>query len=239
MAQSKTLFEQRKASSLPAYLLLRIFFAACIVLGPLTHFVYAIFDPTSSPGRVAIAANIAANATTNQLHLAFGVAASFLLPISYVGMALLALRRAPWLGTISLLLALPGWTPLSGLIGLDALTYDMAQMGGGVQFAALWDRFNGDGVMVSYVVIYAICHLLCAVLVGIALGQARIIPIWAATSLVISSPLLIIGFPIHLTFYHSALLFGSLALLFIGSIPAALALLKRTGEGGSARADEE
>ena len=141
MAQSKTLFEQRKASSLPTYLLLRIFFAACI--------------------------------------------------------------------------------------GLDALTYDMAQMGGGVQFAAPWDRFNGDGVVVSYVVIYAICHLLCAVLVEIALGRARIIPIWAATALVISSPLLIIGFPIHLTFYHSALLFGSLA------------LLKRTGEGGSARADEE
>ena len=94
-------------------------------------------------------------------------------------------------------------------------------------------RRRGDGLLRGH-----LRHLLCAVLVGIALGRARIIPIWAATALVISSPLLIIGFPIHLTFYQAALLFGSLALLFIGSVPAALAMLKRTGEGGSARADE-
>jgi len=75
-------------------------------------------------------------------------------------MAWLSLRRAARLGSLSVILALPGWTPLSALIALDALTYDMAQMGGGAQFAALWDRFNGDGVMVSYVVIYAICSAL-------------------------------------------------------------------------------
>lgn len=94
MAQSKIQSEQGK--SLPAYIKVqRIFFAVCIALGPLTHFVYVTFDPTGSLGRVSIAANAAANAATNQLHLAFGVAASFLLPIGYLGMALLALRRTP------------------------------------------------------------------------------------------------------------------------------------------------
>lgn len=222
MAQLKTWFEHEKASSVPAYLLLRIFFAACITLGPLTFLLYAILSPGGSGGQAVIAANIAENATMNQLHLLFGVLASFFLPVGFLGMAWLSLRRAPWLGSLSVILALPGWTPLSALIALDALAYDMAQMGGGTQFAALWDRFNADGVMVSYVVIYAICHLLCAVLVGIALGRARIIPIWAALALVISSPLILIGFPTHL----SILLLLALALLTLGSVPTSLAMLK-------------
>lgn len=120
------------------------------------------------------------------------------------------------------MLALPGWTPLSGLVGLDALTYDMAQMGGGAQFAALWDRFNGDGVMVSYVVIYAICHLLCILLLGIALGRARIIPIWAATALILVSPLTIISSSAHI----AILLYLAMTLRVIGCFPAALAMLK-------------
>lgn len=226
MAQSKGPFEQRKASSLLADLLLRIFFAACITLGPLTFLLYAILGSSGMGGQAIIAANRAENATMNQLHLLFGVLASFLLPVGFLGLAWLSLRRAPWLGSLSVILALPGWTPLSALIALNALTYDMAQMRGGTQFAELWDRFNADGVTFSYTVIYAICHLLCAVLVGIALGRTRLIPIWAAVAFVISSPLFIIGFPTRL----SILLLLGLALLTIGSVPASLAMLKFSDE---------
>ncbi len=79
MAPPKTSFEQGKASSLPAYLLLRIFFAACITLGPLTLLLYAILGPSGRGSQAIIAANIAENATMNQLHLLFGVLASCLL----------------------------------------------------------------------------------------------------------------------------------------------------------------
>ena len=95
-------------------------------------------------------------------------------------------------------------------------------MGGGAQFAALWDRFNGDGVMVSYVVIYAISHLLCILLLGIALGRARIIPIWAATALILVSPLTIISSSVHI----AILLYLAMTLRVIGCFPAALAMLK-------------
>jgi hypothetical protein len=218
-------------SPLPAYLnLLRIVFAVSIALGPLAFLLYGLFEPAGTTGRVIIAANAAEDSTLNQFHLAFGVLASFLLPFGYLGMSLLAMRRTPWLGTISLLLSLPSWSPLSALIGLDALTFDMAQMGGSASFAALWDHFNRDGVMFSYLLIYAACHLICTVLLGIALGRAHIIPLWAASALVVSSPLTIIAFPIHIPLYRFVLLVLVLILIFIGSIPAALAMLKTSYE---------
>jgi hypothetical protein len=57
----------------PAYLLLRIFFSAGITLGPLTFLLYGILAPSGRGGQALIAANIAENATMNQLHLLFGV----------------------------------------------------------------------------------------------------------------------------------------------------------------------
>ena len=226
MGQAHTFFEPQKSSSLSPSLLLRVFFAACIMLGPLTFFVYGILAPQGRGGQAIIAANMVESPLLNQLHLLFGVLASFLLPIGFLGLSLLALRRSPWLGSLSVILSLPGWTPLSGLIALDALSHDIAQMGGGPQFIALWNRFNSDAVIFSYTFLYAVCHILCAILVGIALGRTRLIPIWAAVALILFSPLLIIGFPTHLFI----LLLLSLVVLEIGGIPAALAMLKGRDE---------
>jgi hypothetical protein len=212
----------------PAYLVLqRVFFAACIVLGPSAFLLYAVFDPAGSSrsGGAVIAANAAASAGTNQLHLAFGVVASLLLPFGYLGMALLAMRRRPWLGTVCILLSLPSWTPLSALIALDALSYDVARMGG-AQLVALWNRFNTDGVMSAFLITYALLHLVSTVLLGIALGWSGLIPRWAGWALILSSVLTIIAFPAHLT----VLLYVVSALLVIGSVPAALATLKGAGE---------
>ena len=226
MRRANISLESEKSSSLSPYLLLRIFFAACIILGPVTFFVYGILAPQGRGGQAIIAANIAENPLLNQLHLLFGVLASFFLPIGFLGLSLLALRRSPWLGSLSVILSLPGWTPLSGLITLDALSYDIAQIGGGPQFVALWNRFNSDAVLFSYTFIYAVCHLLCAVLVGIALGRTRLIPLWAAVAIILFTPLLIIGFPTHLFI----LLLLSLVVLEIGSLPAALVMLKGRNE---------
>src|SRR5436853_310621 len=75
---------------------------------------------------------------------------------------------------------LVGWIPWSALIGIDDLAYDIAQTGSTPQFAALWLRFNGDTVMVTYLLIYIIGHLLSAVLIAIMLGRLRLVPVWAA-----------------------------------------------------------
>jgi hypothetical protein len=50
---------------------------------------------------------------------------SFFLPLGYLGMSLLGMRRAPWLATISAALSLVGWIPWAALMGLDDLDYDI------------------------------------------------------------------------------------------------------------------
>lgn len=248
MTQFKAPSEQGTGVPLPAYLkVLRLFEAACIALGPLAFLLYAIFDPTNRLGAASIAANAVANPLTNQAHLLFGILATLCLPIGFLGMALLAMRRTPWLGTICLVLAIPAWAPLCAFIALDALTYDMAQMGGGSLFVALWNHFSNDSVMFPYLVIYAAGHLIATVLLGIALGRGRIIPLWASVALILSAPLTIIFFPFatiasrtHLPFLDFLLnLHLVTILLTIGCLPAALSMLKLSNEKRAIRPGEQ
>jgi hypothetical protein len=212
----------------------RAFFAACIILTPLVCIPYAILNPLAlgaSSGKIAFALNEAANLNANQIHLVLGIALSFLLPLDFLGMAWLAMRRSPWLATTAGLLGLLGWIPWSALIGQEGLTVTMVQLGGGDQFALLWDRFNSDFVIHSYLLIYIAGHLLSAVLLGIALGRTRLIPVWAAWAFALTSPLQAATFifhAMHLDTRNIGLVV--FALWFLASIPAAVALLRGTGE---------
>jgi len=189
---------------------------------------YAILNPTAlgarSSGKIALAVNTAANTTANQVHLVLGIVLSFLLPFAFLGMAWLSLRRAPWLATIAGLLSLLGWIPWSALIGQEGLTYTMVQMGGGTQFALLWERFNGDFVIITYLLIYIIGHLLSTVLLAFALGRTRLISAWAAWAFALSSPLQVVAFVLHMALF----IYIAFLLWFLASIPAALALLHDT-----------
>src|SRR4051794_4774756 len=120
-------------------------------------------------------------------------------------------------------------------MGLDALALYIAHMENSGSFANLCSIFNADGVMSLYLITYAACYLISTLLLGVALGRARLIPMWAATALVISSPLTIVGFIIHMRILLNIVL----ALLAIGSIPAALAMLKPASKGGWAPVIEE
>ena len=194
-----------------------------MLLAPVLLIPGTLFNPAVGgigAGAANIAANAAADPTTNQLHIAVYVLETFVLPASVVGLAGLALRRSPWLATIGGGLGLIGWLPWSALAAQDDLTFQMAQMGGGPQFVELWNRFTTDRTMGALTLIYVICHLSGYVLLGIALARARIIPPWAAWSLALTSPITLIAFPTHL---HE-LLYLVIALWFVGSVPAALAV---------------
>ena len=198
-------------------------YAATMLLAPALLIPGTLFNPAVGgigAGAANIAANAAADPTTNQLHIAVYVLETFVLPASVVGLAGLALRRSPWLATIGGGLGLIGWLPWSALAAQDDLTFQMAQMGGGPLFVELWNRFTTDRTMGALTLIYVICHLSAYVLLGIALGRARIIPPWAAWSLVLTSPITLIAFPTHL---HE-LLYLVIALWFVGSVPAAVAV---------------
>src|SRR5438132_3491999 len=162
----------------------------------------------------------------NTLHFIGGIAASFFLPLGYLCMSLLGMRRSPWLATISAALSLVGWIPWSALVGLDDLAYDIAQSGTTPQLAALWTRFNSDPVMLTYLLIYVVGHLFSAVLIAIMLARLRLVPAWAAWAFALTSPLTIAYFSTHIIELRYVLRTLICALWIIGAIPAALAMLR-------------
>src|SRR5947208_4993623 len=209
-----------------AFTFQRLSLAACILLAPLSITLYLISWPGNQRAPLTpLIASAMAGPTGNTLHFIGAIAASFFLPLGYLGMSLLGMRRAPWLATISAALSLVGWIPWAALMGLNDLAYDIVQIGSTPQLAALWTHFNGDAAMTTFLLIYVIGHLLSAVLNGIMLGRLRLVPAWAAWAFALTSPLTILLFPIHNIVFQDVLKYLICALWIIGAIPAALAML--------------
>src|SRR6266513_3514026 len=214
--------EQAEVSA--AFTFQRISLAVCIILAPLSITLYLVSWEGNL--RQPLIASAMAGPTGNTLHFIGAIAASFFLPLGYLGMSLLGMRRAPWLATISAALALVGWIPLAALMGLDDLAYDINRAGSTPQLVALWRHFNGNTVMTTYLLIYIIGHLLSAVFIGFTLGRLRLVPAWAAWAFDLTSPLTILIFPVHNIVFQDVLKYLICALWIIGAIPAAVAMLK-------------
>jgi hypothetical protein len=206
-----------------AFTFQRYAFAVCIILAPVSISLYLI--SWAGNLRQPLLDSATAGPAGNTLHFIGAIAASFFLPLGYLGMSLLGMRRAPWLATISAALSLIGWIPWAALMGLDALAYDISQVGSTQQFTALWMHFNSDPVMTIYLLIYVVGHLLSAVLIGFMLGRLRLIPAWTAWAFALSSPLTILIFPVHSLVFQDVLKYLICVLLFMGAIPAAFAML--------------
>ena len=202
--------------------------AACIILAPLSITLYLV--AWSGSGREPLVAAAMAGTVGNTLRLVGAVAASFFLPLGYLAMSLLGMRRAPNLAFICAALSLIGWIPWAALIVLDDMAITIDQMGRTSQLAALWTRINGDPVMTTFLLVYVIGHLLSAVLIGYMLGRLHIIPVWAAWAFALTSPLTIVLFPIHNLVVQDTLKYLICVFLFIGAIPAALAMLRGRGQ---------
>jgi hypothetical protein len=221
MKRPSSHLEQAPVSS--AFTFQRMSLAACIILAPLSITLYLV--SWAGNLREPLIDSAMASPTGNTLHFIGGIAASFFLPLGYLGMSLLGMRRAPWLATISAALSLVGWIPWAALMGIDDLAYDINRAGSTPQFVALWRHFNGNAVMTTYLLIYIIGHLLSAVFIGYMLGRLRLVPAWAAWAFALTSPLTILLFPVHNIVFQDVLKYLICALWIIGAIPAALAML--------------
>jgi hypothetical protein len=209
-----------------AYTFQRISLAACIILAPLSITLYLVsWVGNQRAPFTPLITSAMAGPTGNTLHFIGAIAASFFLPLGYLGMSLLGMRRSPWLATISAALSLLGWIPWPALMGLDALAYDINQIGSTAQFTALWAHFNGDTVMTIYLWIYVIGHLMSAVLIGFMLGRLHLVPAWAAWAFALTSPLTIVIILIHSLVVQDVLKYLICALWIIGAVPAAFAML--------------
>jgi hypothetical protein len=118
-----------------------------------------------------------------------------------------------------------GWIPWAALIVLDDLAVTIDQTGNTPQLTAVWTRLNDDPYMTAFLLISVIGHLLSAILIGYMLGRLRIIPVRAAWDFALSSPATILIFPIHHDAIQETLRHPICLLLFIGTVPAAYAML--------------
>ena len=225
------------------YRLQRWFFAASIVLGTAAICVAVATNPgyyNSQTGEAGLLAGFAsANGIMIQVHLVAEVIAFYLLPVGLVVMAWLAMRRAPWLASIGAVLVLLGMLPLPAIgAAIDALSYDIVRAGSHSALVNMVNQFNTDGVMSFYNIVDVPGIVLGPVLIGAALWRARTIPIWAALLVMISRLVvfLFLLFPSLPGVYVQLL---SCILLFIGSIPATLAVLKGKDDGPVLSASEK
>ncbi|RAQ94057.1 hypothetical protein [Thermogemmatispora tikiterensis] len=111
---------------------LRACLAACIVLAPAVLLLGFAFDPTGGVG-VPSSANVlaadfqAASLLQIQLFLYFNAVTVYFFPLSFIGLGLLAMRRAPWLATIGMIFGLAGSLPFGMFVGPEALAAAVAQ----------------------------------------------------------------------------------------------------------------
>lgn len=221
-------------AALRIYHVQRLFFATSIVLGPAAIVVAAFTNPPyygSQPGiATAIATNALDSDLMDQTHLVALLIAAYFLPLSFLAMAWLANRRAPWLATLGAFLALLGFLPLALYAGQDALYYDVARWGSNPQWIDLAQRWNTHGVMAFYGIVFGLGSVFGPTVIGIALWRARAIPVWGAICLICSRlPVLLFGIvPYHV---ETAVVLAGTVLLLIGSVPAALAVAKVPGAG--------
>jgi hypothetical protein len=216
------------------YRLHRWFFAASIVLGTAATAVMVATNPgyyQSQTGEAALLAGYAsAPAAMVQIHFISLVITFYLLPVGLLVMAWLAMRRAPWLASIGAFLVLLGMLPLPAVgAASESLTYDIVRMGSNPLLITMVQRFNTDGIMSFYNIVDVPGIVFGPALIGLALWRSRAIPVWAAILITISR-LLVFLFPLFPSLPGEYIQLPSCVLLFLGSIPAAIAILKRRDE---------
>jgi hypothetical protein len=210
----------------------RVFFAACIILAPLTLSFWFGLCPTSAGdpacpdqgSSLAVFADFRATSPLfMQIFLVLNLIIPYLYPLSYIGLGLLAMKRSPWLATIGMACGFAGSIVWGLIAGQIALLNGMAQMNPNPVFVIIENHYYSNWTTLTFAAAWLFGHMLGYVLLGIALARAHVIPLWAASLIVISAPLM--G-PIAYGSGLGLLQILGYVLVFIGSVPAALAMLK-------------
>jgi hypothetical protein len=213
----------------------RLCIALCIVTAPLTMAGWFALCPQSSdPACPSVSdplAAVAAFRETGPLRtrwfLTCSVIAPYICPISYLGLGMLAMRKAPWVSTVGIACGWVGSVPW-GFIA-DSMFYftAAAHLGQDTSFALL---HSPQGLfafpqMMTVAGGWVIGHLLGYVLLGIALFRARVIPRWASCLIVAAAPLM--GPIAYGTNIGLVQVLGYVC-VFAGSVPAAVVTISRS-----------
>jgi hypothetical protein len=171
-----------------------------------------------------------------QVFLFINIVIPYVYPPSYIGLSLLAMKRSPWLSTLGIACGFAGSIVWSLVADQSFLYNSMARLGHDTLFAMLWTEYGKNWEPWVMGGGWVIGHMLGYVLLGIALARARAIPLWAACLIIVSAPLM--G-PIAYGTGQGLLQILGYVLIFIGSVPAALAMLKMRDEQALVSLSEE
>jgi hypothetical protein len=211
----------------------RTFFALCLLLAPLTVSLWFGLCPEyGNPAcPVGTGATLAAFRTDNpfllQLFFVMAFISVYIYPLSYIGLGRLAMKRSPWLSSIGIALGFVGSVVWSLLMGESFWINAAAHLNVNAQFFMLGKTYVANWGVYAMHAGWVIGHLLGYVLLGIALLRARVIPRWAAWLIIVSA--LVMG-PLSYGTGMGLLQVLGYVLVFIGSVPAAIAMLKRRDE---------
>jgi len=241
MALSPTQPNQQPIASEPFYRKFqRACLALCIVIAPIVLGLGLGIAPggglnvPSNPA-ILVAAYQAASPLQVQLFLFLNALVPYFFPLSFIGLGLVAMPRSPWLATIGMFFGLAGSLPYGMFLGPMTEYANVAQLGNNAAYQALLIDFKERGAILFLAGSWVIGHLIGYVLISIALARSRAIPLWAAILIIVGIPFQMAGYGANLPVLQDI----CFALIFIGSIPAALAMLKRPDKAGSVHAGEE
>jgi hypothetical protein len=162
-----------------------------------------------------------------QIFMFLNLIIPYLYPLSCIGLGLLAMKRSPWLATLGVVCGFAGSIVWGLIAGQMAMLTGMAQIGTNPVFVIIEKHYYSNWMTLGFALAWVLGHVLAYVLLGIALARARAIPLWATCLLIVSAPLM--G-PIAYGTNLGLLQILGYVLVFIGSVPAALAMLKRRDE---------
>ncbi len=238
MALSHQSNQQRTTGS-PVYRKLHCaLFALCILLAPLTVSLWfglcpEYGNPACPVGTGAtLAAFRAADPLLLQLFLVMAFISAYIYPLSYIGLGRLAMKRSPWLASIGIALGFVGSVVWSLLMGESFWVNAAAHLNVNAQFFLLGKTYVATWAVFAMHGGWIIGHLFGYVLLGAALLRARVVPRWAAWLLIISP--IVMG-PLAYGTGLGLLQVLGYVLVFVGSIPAALATLRGRDEYEQAR----
>jgi hypothetical protein len=218
----------------------RAFFALCILLAPLTLSLWFGLCPTGAgdpacpdmgSSLAVFAAFRAMNPQLMQIFLLLSLVSPYVYTLSYIGLGLLAMKRSPWLATLGMACGFAAGIVWGAIADSITMLESMAQSSLNPLFVTVEHHYYTTWVILAFGAAWVVGHQLGYVLLGIALARARAIPLWAASLIVVSAP--VMG-PIAYGTNLGLLQILGYVLVFVGSMPAALAMLKRRDEQAQA-----
>jgi len=219
--------------SVPTYRRLQyVLLAACILIAPMSLSAWLALCPqygnpacpTNADPLAALTAFRAANPQLMPAFLFLTIVIPYVYPLSCIGLGLVPMKRSPWLSTIGIACGLVGSVPWGYIADQTFQLNAMARLGNDPLFAMVERNYFSNWEITVVAGGWVLGHLVAYLLLGLALARSRAVPLWAAALIVISVPLM--G-PIAYGSGNGNIQVAGFALVFLGSIPAAFALLKR------------